>query len=191
MRKTTQVRVGNRVLDLSNLDKILYPATGFTKGQLIDFYIRNAELVLKYAGGRPLTLKRYPNGVDQGYFYEKQCPSHRPDWMPTKDVRHDPTEDKLVRYCVLSDAASLAWVANLASIELHVLLCTVEDLKHPTTMVFDFDPGPGRLLLDCAWAALEMKDALATAGLECFPKSSGKKGLHLYVPLDGRATFEE
>jgi bifunctional non-homologous end joining protein LigD len=189
MKKTSEVRVGNRTLSLSNLDKVLYPS-GFTKGQVIDYYIRMADLILRHAGNRPLTLKRYPNGVNAGFFYEKECPSHRPGWMKTKSVRRTHHEGE-VRYCVLSDTASLAWVANLASIELHVLLSRIDHIDRPTTMVFDFDPGPGRLLLDCAWAATEMKTMLASVGLECFPKSSGKKGIHLYVPLDGKSTFEE
>jgi bifunctional non-homologous end joining protein LigD len=191
MKKPSEVRVAGRVLRLSNLDKVLYPAAGFTKGQMIDYYIRHADLVLRYAGNRPLTQKRYPEGVNGPFFYEKQCPVFRPAWMKTQNVKSEHSARGVVGYCVLSDAASLAWVANLASIELHVLLSTIDRLDRPTTMVFDFDPGPGRLLLDCAAAAVEMKAVLGSVGLECYPKSSGKKGIHLYVPLDGKSTFDD
>ncbi len=189
MKNASRVRVAGRELVLSNLDKTLYPETGFTKAQLIDYYARIAPVILAHVRGRPLTLKRYPDGVSGEFFYEKNCPSFRPKWIRTKSVPRTSVEDR-VNYCVLTDAASLLWVANLASIELHVLLSTAARLDEPLAMAFDLDPGPGADLLDAAWAALEVRDLFDSFGLRSFAKSSGKKGIHVYVPLNSGATYE-
>ena len=159
----------------------MYPATGFTKGQVIDYYTRIAPAVLPHLRDRPLTLKRYPNGVEQGHFYEKQCPSHRPEW-----VRSEPVElsSKTIDFCVCDDLPTLVWLANLADLELHPSLSKVPDVERPTVMAFDLDPGQGSGLAECCEVAVILRDALQQLGLECFPKTSGSKGIQVYVPLN-------
>ena len=159
----------------------MYPAVGFTKGHVIDYYTRIAPALLPHLRDRPLTLKRYPNGVDGGHFYEKQCPSHRPDW-----VRSEPVElsSKTIRFCICDDLPTLVWLANLADLELHPSLSTVPDVERPTLMAFDLDPGEGTGLAECCEVALILRDALGRLGLECFPKTSGSKGIQVYVPLN-------
>ena len=196
MRKTAKKRAGaekssKREFRLSNLEKVLYPKTGFTKGYVIDYYARVAEVMLPHLHGRPVTLKRYPNGVDGLFFYEKMCPSHRPDWVATTDIVTEGGKRPVVTYCVIEDLQTLMWVANLAALELHTVLSRQEDLTRPTMMVFDHDPGPGTTIIDCITIALRFRDMLKSMGLESFPKTSGGKGLHLYVPLNTKVTFEE
>ena len=176
-----EVEVEGRRLSLSNLDKVMYPEVGFTKGQVIDYYTRIAPAVLPHLRDRPLTLKRYPNGVEGGHFYEKQAPSHRPDW-----VRAEPIElrSKTIHFVVCDDLATLVWLANLADLELHPSLSLVDDINRPTVMAFDLDPGPGAGLPECCEVALLLRDALSQLGLECFPKTSGSKGIQIYVPLN-------
>jgi bifunctional non-homologous end joining protein LigD len=176
-----EVEVEGRRLSLSNLDKVMYPATGFTKGQLIDYYTRVAPALLPHLRERPLTLKRYPNGVEGGHFYEKQCPSHRPEW-----VRSEPVElsSKTIHFCICDDLPTLVWLANLADLELHPSLSNVPDVEHPTVMAFDLDPGPPAGVAECCEVALILRDALGRIGLECFPKTSGSKGIQVYVPLN-------
>src|SRR3954453_12774380 len=129
-----EVEVGGKQLRLSNLDKVLYPAVGFTKGQVIDYYSRIAPALLPHLEGRPLTLKRYPNGVEEKYFYEKNSPSHRPDWVRTARIS---TGRKAIEYTLVEDAATLVWLANLACIELHTSLSLADNIKRPTMLVFD------------------------------------------------------
>ena len=176
-----EVEVEGRRLSLSNLDKVMYPATGFTKGQLIDYYTRVAPALLPHLRDRPLTLKRYPNGVEGGHFYEKQCPSHRPEW-----VRSEPVElsSKTIHFCICDDLPTLVWLANLADLELHPSLSTVPDVERPTVMAFDLDPGPPAGVAECCEVALILRDALGRIGLECFPKTSGSKGIQVYAPLN-------
>jgi bifunctional non-homologous end joining protein LigD len=176
-----EVEVEGRRLSLSNLEKVMYPATGFTKGQLIDYYTRVAPALLPHLRDRPLTLKRYPNGVEGGHFYEKQCPSHRPEW-----VRSEPVElsSKTIDFCVCDDLPTLVWLANLADLELHPSLSKVPDVERPTVMAFDLDPGPPAGIAECCEVALILRDALGRIGLECFPKTSGSKGIQVYVPLN-------
>jgi bifunctional non-homologous end joining protein LigD len=176
-----EVEVEGRRLSLSNLDKVMYPATGFTKGQLIDYYTRIAPVLLPHLHDRPLTLKRYPNGVDGQYFYEKQCPSHRPEW-----VRSEPVElsSKTIHFCICDDLPTLVWLANLADLELHPSLSTVPEVERPTVMAFDLDPGPPAGIAECCEVALILRDALNRIGLECFPKTSGSKGIQVYAPLN-------
>jgi bifunctional non-homologous end joining protein LigD len=175
-----EVEVEGRRLSLSNLDKVLYPQAGFSKGQVIDYYTRAAPAVLPHLRDRPLTLKRYPNGVDAPYFYEKNCPSHAPEW-----VRRERVGD--IDYCVCDDLATLVWLANLADLELHPSLSLATDMAHPTVMAFDLDPGPGAGLAECAEVALLLRDALAQLGLDSYPKTSGSKGIQVYVPLNSAA----
>jgi len=176
-----EVEVEGRRLSLSNLDKLMYPATGFTKGQVIDYYTRVAPVLLPHLHDRPLTLKRYPNGVEGGHFYEKQCPSHRPEW-----VRSEPVElsSKTIQFCICDELPTLVWLANLADLELHPSLSKVPDVERPTVMAFDLDPGPPAGIAECCEVALILRDALGRIGLECFPKTSGSKGIQVYVPLN-------
>jgi bifunctional non-homologous end joining protein LigD len=179
--RRVEVDVEGHRLSLSNLDKVMYPEPGFTKGQVIDYYTRIAPVLLPHLHDRPLTLKRYPNGVEGGHFYEKQCPSHRPDW-----VRSEPVElsSKTIEFCICDDLPTLVWLANLADLELHPSLSKVPEVERPTLMAFDLDPGPGTGLVECCEVALLLRDALARLELDCFPKTSGSKGLQIYVPLN-------
>jgi bifunctional non-homologous end joining protein LigD len=178
-----EVTVGTRTLKLSNLDKVLWPGTGFTKGQLIEYYGRIAETMVPHLDSRPITLRRWPNGVDGASFYEKNCPSHRPPWV--ESVRMGD-----VNYCLLNEPAALVWVANLAAIELHPSLATGRDLECPTTVVFDLDPGPPADILTCARVAHIVRDTLDRLGLRLWPKTSGSKGLQLYLPLNEQVTYD-
>jgi bifunctional non-homologous end joining protein LigD len=175
------VDVAGKQLSLSNLDKVMYPEVGFTKGQVIDYYTRIAPVLLPHLRDRPLTLKRYPNGVEGGHFYEKQCPSHRPEWVRSEPVG---LSSKTIDFCVCDDLATLVWLANLADLELHPSLSKVPDVERPTLMAFDLDPGEGTGLAECCEVALILRDALERLGLDCFPKTSGSKGIQVYVPLN-------
>jgi bifunctional non-homologous end joining protein LigD len=176
-----EVEVEGRLLSLSNLDKVMYPATGFTKGQVIDFYTRVAPVLLPHLRDRPLTLKRYPNGVEGGHFYEKQCPSHRPDWVRSEAVQ---LRSKTIHFCICDDLPTLVWLANLADLELHPSLSKVPEVERPTLMAFDLDPGAGTGLRECCEVALILREALERLGLESFAKTSGSKGIQVYVPVN-------
>ena len=182
--------IGGKHLAFTNLNKVLYPETGFTKGQVIDYYLRIAPVLLPHLRGRPLTLKRYPNGVDKLFFYEKRCPEHRPDWVKTGKVWSE-GNDEYINYCVVENEATLAWLGNLACLELHTLLSKLPKVETPTSMVFDFDPGPPADILDAIRVGLLMRDVLAGLGLKSFAKTSGSKGLHVWVPLNTPVTFEK
>lgn len=181
MAARLEVEVQGRSLSLSNLSKVMYPATGFTKGQVIDYYTRIAPVLIPHLRDRPLTLKRYPNGVEGGYFYEKQCPSHRPDWVRAESIA---LETKSIDFCVCDDLPTMVWLANLADLELHPSLSLVDDINRPTVMAFDLDPGPPAGLAECCHVALLLRDALAHLGLESCVKTSGSKGIQVYVPLN-------
>jgi len=172
-----EVDVQGHRLSLSNLDKVLYPEVGFTKGQVIDYYTRIAPMVLPHLRDRPLTLKRYPNGVDAQYFYEKRCPSHAPEWVRREQFQG-------IEYCVCDDLPTLVWLANLADLELHPSLSLVDEDLRPTVMAFDLDPGDGAGLAECCEVALLLREALTQLGLESFAKTSGSKGIQVYVPLN-------
>ena len=172
-----EVQVEGRSLSLSNLTKVMYPAVGFTKGEVVDYYTRVAPALLPHLCDRPLTLKRYPNGVEGGHFYEKNCPSHAPEWVRKERV------DK-IHYCVCDNLATLVWLANLADLELHPSLSLVDDINRPTVMAFDLDPGPPAGLAECCEVAFLLRDALGQLGLESFAKTSGSKGIQVYVPLN-------
>jgi bifunctional non-homologous end joining protein LigD len=185
-----RLAVGGRELTVSNLDKVLYPATGFTKGDLIDAYADLAEVLLPHLRGRPVTLKRYPDGVEGKFFYEKRCPPHRPDWLATARIYSESHKGD-IDYCLLEDLPSLLWTANLANIELHTSLARVADLDRPDSLVFDLDPGAPADVVDCARIALRLHAFFAQLGLDSYAKTSGSKGIHLHVPLNGTATFAE
>ena len=172
-----EVQVEGRTLSLSNLTKVLYPAVGFTKGEVIDYYTRIAPALLPHLRDRPLTLKRYPNGVEAAHFYEKNCPSHAPDWVRKERVAQ-------IDYCVCDDLATMVWLANLADLELHPSLSLADDINRPTVMAFDLDPGPPAGLAECCEVAVLLRDTLAQLGLESFAKTSGSKGIQVYVPLN-------
>lgn len=184
MSPAARVQIDGRVLRLSNLDKVLYPQTGFTKAQVIDYYSRMADVLLPHLAGRPVTLKRYPDGVEGEYFFEKQCPSHRPSWLRVEPVVSQRSARGVVEYCLVDDKPALIWLANLACLEIHLLLAKAENLESPTFMVFDLDPGPPATLKECLEVALQLKEMLDALDLESLPKTSGGKGLHLYVPLN-------
>jgi bifunctional non-homologous end joining protein LigD len=184
------VEIEGRRLELSNLEKVFYPAAGFTKGQVIDYYLRIAPAVLPHLRGRPLTLKRYPDGVGGPFFYEKRCPRHRPDWVKTEQVWSE-GNGEFIDFCVAEDVATLAWAANLADLELHTSLSLARDMEHPTALVFDLDPGAPAGIVECCDVALLVRGLLDRLGLRALPKTSGSKGLQLYVPLNGDATYDD
>ncbi|MBA3914573.1 MAG: ATP-dependent DNA ligase, partial [Acidobacteriales bacterium] len=190
MSKATVVEVEGRKLNLSNLDKVLYPVAGFTKGQVIDYYVRIAPALLPHFAGRPLTLKRYPGGVDQEYFYEKNAPKHRPEWVQTAPIwSHGNNRD--VNYVLPNDLPTLVWVANLASIELHPSLSMAKDIDCPTMIVFDLDPGPPADIVQCCQVGVWLRDIFEHFGLHSFAKTSGSKGLQVYVPLHTPTSYDE
>jgi bifunctional non-homologous end joining protein LigD len=189
-KKRDVITVGRRRVEVSNLDKVMFPATGFTKGDVIGYYRDIAAVLLPHLKGRAVTLKRYPDGVDGSFFYEKRCPPHRPDWIKTVTIRRK-RDDKDIDYCLLDDQASLVWSANLANIELHCSLGRDTDIFKPTYVVFDLDPGTRADVLDCGWVALQIRELLMELELESLVKTSGSKGLQLYVPLNTKATYEE
>src|SRR6266540_3988749 len=182
------VRVGDRELRVSNLDKVLYPDTGTTKGEVIEYYANVAPVMLAHTSGRCVTLKRFPNGVDRQGFFEKRCPSHRPEWIPTLPGPGD--RNGTIGYCQFEEPAALVWAANMAALELHLPMARAADLETPLMMVFDFDPGAPASIVECCSVALDVRDVLASVGLESWPKTSGSKGLQLYVPLNTPCSHE-
>lgn len=188
MGASETIVVDRRRVPLSNLDKRLYPC-GITKGQVIDYYARVSPVLLPHLKDRAVTLKRYPNGSDGMFFFEKNCPAHRPNWVQIRHVAGRTSEG--VTYCVLNSRAALLWAANLAALELHVPLAKANQPHRALAMVFDFDPGAPATFKECSAMALRLRDLLDNLGLACFPKTSGNKGLHVYVPLNGSATFDQ
>ncbi len=178
-----EVEIDGRPLRLTNLDKVLWPATGFTKGQMIDYYARIAPVMVPHLTGRAITLRRYPSGVDAASFFEKNCPSHRPDWLATASMGG-------VGYCRLDEPAALVWTANLAAIELHPTLAAAPDLERPTAVVFDLDPGAPADVVTCGRVAMLIREVLDRLDLQSWVKTSGSKGLQLYVPLNGDAGYD-
>jgi len=184
------VVVEGRQLTLSNLDKVLYPEAAFTKGQVLDYYTRIAPVMLPHLAGRPMTFKRYPDGVEGHFFFEKNAPSHRPAWVRTAVIA-TPGSTKnreTINYAVVDDLPTLVWVANLAALELHVPMWRVGSrggTHDPDLLVFDLDPGPPATIVECCRVAALLRTALAEDGLAAQAKTSGSKGLQLYVPLAG------
>jgi bifunctional non-homologous end joining protein LigD len=168
-----------RRLTLSNLEKVLYPAVGFTKAAVVDYYARIAPVMLPHLARRAVTMVRWPNGVEGQSFFEKRCPPHAPDWVTTARAEGDLTG------CVVDDLPTLVWVANLAALELHTHQATVDDPDHPTSLVLDLDPGAPANVIDCCRVALDVREMLGQLGLEAVVKTSGSKGLHLAVPVHG------
>jgi bifunctional non-homologous end joining protein LigD len=183
------IEVQGKQLKLSNLDKVLYPATGFAKQQIIDYYVRIAPAMLPHLAGRALTRKRYPNGVDEEFFYEKNAPQHRPDWVKTAPIWSEGNH-RTVHYILANDLPTLVWLANLAAIELHPSLALAKDITCPTMMVFDLDPGPPANIVQCCQVGLWLREVFDHFGLQSFPKTSGSKGLQIYVPLNTPTKYE-
>ena len=190
MPKDTVVDVAGKHLKLSNLDKVLYPEAGFTKGQVIDYYVRIAPVLLPHLQGRPLTMKRYPNGVNGMFFYEKNCPSHRPEWVKTARVWSEGNK-RWMDYCVFEDLPTLVWAANLADLELHTSLSLGKEILRPNFLVFDLDPGPPANIVQCCHVGLWVRDIFAKLKLQSFAKTSGSKGLQIYVPLNTAVTYDQ
>lgn len=192
MAKNTQtVSIQGRKMTLSNLEKVLYPEAHFTKAHVIDYYRKISEVMLPHLAGRMLTLKRYPHGVEGEFFYEKRCPSYRPSWLRTKTIQSDDEDKDPIPYCSVDDLAGMVWIANLASLEFHILLSTREYPARPTDMVFDLDPGLPADFTDCCRMALKINALFKKLKLQAFAKTSGGKGLHLYVPLNTPVTFDQ
>ncbi len=185
----TVVDIQGRHLKLTNLDKILYPTAGFTKGQIVDYYARIAPVMVPHLAGRPLTLKRYPNGVDDQYFFEKNATKHRPDWVKTTPVWSEGNH-RTIYYLLANDLPTVVWIANLAGIELHPSLSLGKDVSKPTMMVFDLDPGPPADIVLCCRVGLWLREIFEHFGLKSFPKTSGSKGLQIYVPLNTPTDYE-
>ena len=188
--KAVEVKVDGRLLKLTNLDKVLWPEVGFTKGQMIDYYTRVAPALLPHLKDRPLTLKRYPNGVDAEMFYEKNCPAHRPPWIHTAKVWSD-GNNRFMYYCLVQDLPSLVWVAQLGTIELHTSLSLYKKLPQPRMMVFDLDPGPPATIVQCCEVAGWLREWFLEHDLQSFCKTSGSKGLQMYVPLNTPVDYEQ
>jgi len=190
MSNKAELIVEDREIQVSNLDKVLYPKVGFTKGQVIDYYIRVAPVLLPHLKDRPLTMKRYPDGVEGEFFYEKNCPSHRPKWVKTAKVWSE-GNNRTMNYCLAQDLPTLVWAANLADLELHTSLARKRDVTRPTMMVFDLDPGAPADIVQCCQVGLWLRDVLAKMKLKSLPKTSGSKGLQVYVPLNTSVTFDQ
>src|SRR5213595_3624047 len=190
MPQKAELVVDDRKIQVSNLDKVLYPKAGFAKGQVIDYYIRIAPVLLPHRRDRPLTMKRYPDGVDGEFFYEKNCPSHRPKWVKTAKVWSE-SNNRTMNYCLAQDLPTLVWAANLADLELHTSLAKRNDVARPTMMVFDLDPGAPADIVQCCEVGLWLRDLLTKMKLKALAKTSGSKGLQVYVPLNTPTTFDQ
>jgi bifunctional non-homologous end joining protein LigD len=190
-RKTEQVTIGRRRIEVSNLDKLLYPGCKFTKAKVIDYYIKVSKYILPHLKNRPVTLKRFPEGVFGEAFYEKDAPAFTPEWVKTVPVPRRETPGPDIQYILINDLPTLVWVANLATLEIHPFLHMAARINRPTAVVFDCDPGEGANILDSARVALMLREVLQGLGLESYVKVSGSKGLQLYVPLNSAVTYEE
>ena len=189
MAKQSVLEISGRQIKVSNLQKILYPATGFTKADVINYYVEVSSVLLPHLRDRPISLKRYPDGVEGSFFYERQCPSHRPAWVTTTRVSSR-RQAGFIDYCVMNDLPALVWAANLADLELHTFLHRAPKLECPDFVAFDLDPGPPADIINCCEVALLLKRYFDRIKLESFPKTSGSKGLQVYVPLNSRVTYD-
>ena len=189
-RETLEVEVDGRTLTLSNQAKVLYPEAGFTKGQVVDYYTRIAPVLVPHLKDRPLTLKRYPNGVSSMSFFEKNATRSRPEWVRTVPI-YGYGRGEHLNFVLCDDLPTLVFIANLAALELHPSLSHAKDLERPSMVVFDLDPGPPADLVTCCKAALVLREVFDKAGLKAIAKTSGNKGMQLYVPLNTPATYED
>src|SRR5437899_4993169 len=189
MPNKAELIVEERKIQVSYLDKVLDPEAGCTTRLVIDYYIRVAPVLLPHLKDRPLTMKRYPDGVEGEFFYEKNCPSHRPKWVQTAKVWSE-SNNRMMNYCLVQDLPTLIWAANLADLELHTSLSRKNNIERPTMMVFDLDPGAPADIVQCCQVGLWLRDLLARMKLKSFAKTSGSKGLQVYVPLNTSVTFD-
>ncbi len=191
MATSRQVEVEGRELKLTNLDKVLYPQAGFTKGEVVDYYAKVATAMVPHLAGRAVTLRRFPEGVEDldSAFFEKRCPKHRPKWVKTTSVVAGPQSGK-IDFCVCDGLPTLIWMAQLAAIELHPSLSLGRAPTRPTVLAFDLDPGPPADVVDCCRVAVRLRDMFGHFGVESFPKTSGSKGLQVYVPLNKKASYD-
>ncbi len=187
-RNEVVTEVDGRQITLSNLDKVLYPS-GFTKGQVIEYMARVAPAAVPHLRGRALTFRRFPNGTDKQGFFEKRCPGHRPEWVPVALGPGD--RQGGIEYCCIEEPAALVWAGNMAALEIHAPMALAADLDTPRAVVFDFDPGPRTDISDCCAIALRVRDVLEAVDLEGWCKTSGSKGLQLYVPLNTTGVTHE
>ena len=191
-KRDQEVTVGRRKLKLTNLDKVLYPKTKTTKAEVIDYYARIADAILPHLRGRPLTLRRFPEGVGnpRASFFEKNCPKHRPEWVKTTPIYVDRRAGE-IDFCLCENRPTLVWMAQLAALELHPSLSKATRMEQPTVLAFDLDPGAPAGLVDCCKVALRVREIFSAFDLELFPKVSGGKGLQVYVPLNTKVTYEQ
>jgi bifunctional non-homologous end joining protein LigD len=189
MSEKAELVVEGKKLAVSNLNKVLYPKVGFTKGQVIDYYIRIAPVLLRHLKDRPLTMKRYPNGVEGEFFYEKNCPSHRPKWVKTAKVWSEGNQ-RIMDYCLANDLPTLVWAANLADLELHTSLSRKNNIDRPTMMVFDLDPGAPADIVQCCQVGIWLRNLLTKMKLKSWAKTSGSKGLQVYVPVNSSVSYD-
>jgi bifunctional non-homologous end joining protein LigD len=189
-KQSSTLEVDGHTLTVSNLDKVLYPDAGFSKGDVIRYFIDVSPVLLPHLQDRPITMKRYPEGIGHFFFYEKNCPRYRPDWVSTAPVMSE-RRGGLMHYCVVNNLASLVWMGNLADLELHTSLARAPKVEQPTMMVFDLDPGEGTNYLQCCQVAVWLREKLANLKLKSFPKTSGSKGIQVYVPLNTPCTFDQ
>jgi bifunctional non-homologous end joining protein LigD len=182
--------VGGRRLEIRNLDRVVFPRTGTTKAELLDYYVRIAGTMLPHLRDRLLHMHRYPEGVEGPRFWQKGCPDFRPEWIPTAPV-WSREKGEPIAYCVIDEAAALLWAVNIGSIELHTSLHLRHDLHRPTVVAFDLDPGEGAGLLDCCRVALRVRALFDGIGMRSYAKTSGSKGIQVYVPLNAEATYAE
>jgi bifunctional non-homologous end joining protein LigD len=182
--------VEDRKIQVSNLSKVLYPKAAFTKGEVIDYYIRVSPVLLPHLKDRPLTMKRYPDGVEGQFFYEKNCPKHRPEWVQTARVWSE-SNHRMMNYCLVQDLPTLVWAANLADLELHTSLSHKDKIERPTIMVFDLDPGPPADIVQCCQVGLWLRNLLSEMNLKSSAKTSGSKGLQIYVPLNTAVNYDQ
>jgi len=182
------VEVGERTLKLTNLEKVLYPQTGFTKANVIDYYVRIAPVFLNHIGDRGITMRRFPDGVDGESFFNKRAPHWRPDWLDA--VRGPGESDGPLDYCQLGELAAVAWAANLAALEIHSPMARSDDIESPTMLVYDLDPGEGTGMTECCQIAESLAEVLDAVDLHAWAKTSGSKGLQLYVPLNTPHTHD-
>jgi bifunctional non-homologous end joining protein LigD len=178
-----ELEVDGRRLAIRNLDRVIFPRAGITKGRLLDYYVRVAGAILPHLRDRLLHMHRYPEGVEGPRFWQKGCPEHRPEWLSTAPVWSEQKQAN-IDYCVANELAAVLWAVNIGSIELHTSLHRIDDMQRPAAIAFDLDPGPGAGLEECCEVALRLRDLLAGASLESFPKTSGSKGLQVYVPVN-------
>lgn len=192
MAESRIVEVDGRELKLTNLDKVLYPTAGFTKGEVVEYYAKVGPTIVPHLNGRAVTLRRFPEGVEDldAAFFEKRCPKHRPKWVKTAKVKAGP-EAGTIDFCVCDSLPTLIWMAQLAAIELHPSLSIARAPNRPTFLAFDLDPGPPADIVQCCEVAVRLRELFSHFGLESFPKTSGSKGMQVYVPLNVKTSYEE